>query len=74
MAVAQITGQGLRSIAVLVVLLWGCIIGERVIVARANMEAYRALRDIRLLQLQKRAEPASVPAPRIPHPARPTIG
>lgn len=74
MAIAKITGPGLKSIAMLVLLLWGCIVGEHVIVKQANMEAYRALQDIRSLQLQKRAEPVSVPKPRIPHPARPTFG
>lgn len=74
MVIARITGQGLKSIAMLVAFLWICLIGEHVIVRRANMEAYRALRDIHSLQMQKRAEPVSAPRPRIPHPVRPTLG
>lgn len=74
MVILRITGQGLKSIAMLVALLWGCIIGEHVIVKKANMEVYRALRDIRSLQMQKRAEPVLAPRPRIPHPVRPTLG
>ena len=74
MVIAKITGQGLKSIAMLVALLWGCVAGEHLIVRKANMEAYRAMRDIRALQMQKRAEPVSVPKPVIPHPVRPTFG
>ncbi len=74
MAIAKITGQGLTLIALMVALLWGCIIGEQVIVRKANFEYYRALRDVQLMQMKKRAEPASAPAPKPPRPARPTFG
>lgn len=47
---AGISRQGLGMIAVLVALLWGCLVGERVIVSRANQEVLRALRDMRRLQ------------------------
>ncbi len=74
MAIAKITRQGLAVIASLVILLWGCVIGERVVVQRANLEAYRALRDLELLRAKKKAQPVSVPAPAIPRPVRPALG
>ena len=72
MAIAQITGQGLSAIAVLVVLLWGCLVGERVIVRRANVEAARTLREIRALRLKRHLIPVS--APQAPRPVRPSVG
>lgn len=72
MSVANITGQGLCVIAILVALLWGCLIGERVIVSRANTEARQALRQVRLLKLKRQVEPASAPLPLRPH--RPSLG
>ena len=75
MAIAKITGQGLRAIAVLVFLLWGCIFLEHSMVRRANIEACRALRAIRALQMKRHTEPASVPRFRpSPAPARPALG
>ncbi len=63
MAIARITGQGLTFIAILVVLLWTCAIGEIVIVRRANADTMDALRDMRALRLKKQSQPASFPAP-----------
>jgi hypothetical protein len=60
-AIARITGQGLTSIAILVMLLWVCVIGERVIVDRANAETTEALRAMRSLQLKNRQQPAATP-------------
>lgn len=74
MAIAKITRQGLAVIASLVVLLWGCVIGEQVVIRRANQVAYRALRDMEMLRMKRKPQPVSVPAPRIPHPARPALG
>jgi hypothetical protein len=65
-AIARITGQGLTLIAILVVLLWACAIGERVIVDRANAETTEALRAMRSLQLKNRRQPAATPV----HPTR----
>ena len=64
MAIAKITKAGLSSIAVLVVLLWSCIIGEHMMVRRANREFSSALNEIRALRMKKSAEPAAAPAPR----------
>ena len=61
MALAKITRPGLVSIAILVAILWGCILGERQLLRHSKMETYRALRDIRYLKLKRRVEPTSQP-------------
>jgi hypothetical protein len=61
MALAKITRPGLVSIAVLVAILWGCIITERYLLRDSKMETYRALRNIRYLKFKQRVEPASQP-------------
>ena len=63
MAIAKITRQGLISIAILVAILWGCLVTERVWTRNAKLDTYRALRQIRYLKLQRRVEPASAPIP-----------
>ena len=65
MALAKITRHGLISIAILVAILWCCILSERKLLRHSKMETYRALRDIRYLKLKRRVEPTS-------HPVRPT--
>jgi hypothetical protein len=60
--VAKITGQGLTSIAILVALLWTCVIGEHLIVGRAIAGTTQVMRDMRDLQLKKRRQPAATPA------------
>jgi hypothetical protein len=72
MMLARISGAGLISIAVLVAILWACILGEHLIVKRANREFSRAMIELRQLQIKKRTVPASLPA--VPHSARPSIG
>lgn len=62
MAVAKITGQGLVSIAVLVALLWTCIIGERVISRRASAANEQTLRAMRALRIKILRAPATAPA------------
>lgn len=64
MAIVSITNQGLKVIAVLVAVLWACIILERSIVSRANQETYRALQDIRSLRMKRNSEPASILPPK----------
>jgi hypothetical protein len=62
MAFASITKPGLSVIAVLVAILWGCFVAERLIVQRANREMTRALK-----------RPVRTPARRpgtLPHPFR----
>jgi NCAIR mutase (PurE)-related protein len=65
-SVAKITGQGLTSIAILVALLWTCVIGERVILWRANADAAQVARAMRDLRFKTRRQPAAAPA-RAPH-------
>ena len=62
MSVAKITGQGLASIAILVALLWTCLIGERVILGHATAGAAQVVRAMRELRFKTRREPAATPA------------
>ena len=61
MVLAKITGAGLSSIALSVGVLWACILGEHLIVQRANREFSQAMTQIRELQSKRRAEPAFTP-------------
>jgi hypothetical protein len=62
MPVARITVQGLTSIAILVALLWTCVIGERVILGRANADAVEVIEAMRDLRSRTRREPAAAHA------------
>ena len=74
MALAKITRPGLVSIALLVAILWGCIVTERYVLRHNKMETYRALRDMRYLKFKRHAEPASRPSTP-PSPSwRPVVG
>jgi hypothetical protein len=73
MPLMKITGPGLLAIAVLTAALWGCLLLERVTVSHARANAYRALSEIRALQLKKHLAPAVSPVLRT-HPARPATG
>jgi hypothetical protein len=73
-AIARITGQGLTSIAILVTLLWACVIGERLITTRANSGTSEALRAMRVLRIKNRREPAAAPAQRLSRRLRPSLG
>ena len=66
MAIAKITREGLVSIAVLVAILWGCILGERILTRRTSLETYRVMRQIRYLKFKRHIEPASRPFPAPP--------
>jgi hypothetical protein len=74
MPIAKITGQGLAAIALSVVLLWACFIGERVIRRHANARTTQVLREIRQMQRQRGTQPASAPLPAFHHTASPTLG
>jgi len=67
------TGPGLATIAVLTIILWGCILAEHWTVAHARADAYRALSEIRALQLKKHIVPAAAPV-RPQREVRPEIG
>ena len=74
MPIAKITGQGLAAIAVSVAILWGCLIGQRVMLREAYAERVRVMREVRLLQRRQQPVPVSLPAPhRMPR-ARTTMG
>jgi hypothetical protein len=64
MEIAAITKQGLVAIAILVAILWGCLVGERLTVQRANREMEIVLRQMH------RPTPAAWPQ-RLPLRARP---
>jgi hypothetical protein len=75
MAIAKITREGLVSIAVLVAILWGCILGERILTRNTSLETYRVMRQIRYLKLKRHIEPASQPAANPPSPSLgPVVG
>jgi hypothetical protein len=72
-SVAKITGQGLTSIAILVALLWSCVIGERVMMGRADAGAAQVSRAMRELRFKTRREPAFTPARPARRPLHATI-
>ena len=61
MALARITRSGLTAIAILVAILWSCVLTERRITRNSRIETYRALRDIRYLKFKQHIEPTSQP-------------
>jgi hypothetical protein len=55
MAIAAITKQGLWTMAILVAVLWGCLVGERLTVQRANREMAQVLQEMgRSRQIKER--------------------
>ena len=69
MAIAKITREGLVSIAVLVAILWGCILGERILTRNTTIETYRVMRQLRYMKFKRHIEPASRPAANPPSPS-----
>ena len=47
MAIATITKQGLTMMAILVAVLWGCLVSERLTLQKANDEMIQALREVK---------------------------
>ena len=74
MPIAKITGQGLAAIALSVALLWACFIGERLLVRHTLDQRAQLMRELHRMQRDRRAQPASAPTPRGPHPTRVTMG
>jgi len=74
MPFVKITGQGLSAIALSVALLWACLIGERGMVRRAEVQRAQALEGIRRLRRQMKPQPTAVPLPPIVRPAKPVLG
>ena len=63
MPAPKITGQGLFAIACSVALLWGCLIGERVMLRDAATERVKVFREMEQLQHHTRPTPVSAPVP-----------
>ena len=74
MPVAKITGQGLSAIALLVALLWTCLIAETHIVRQANDGCAQALDGLRKLRRHAAPQPVSVPNPYPRLTPRPALG
>ena len=66
MPIARITGQGLAAIALSVAILWGCLIGERVMLNHSYAERAQVMRELRRMQVRQRVQPASTPTPLLP--------
>jgi len=63
MPIAKITGQGLAAIALSVALLWGCLIGERVMMRQAVLERARVMQQVFRGQRRRHTEPVAAPSP-----------
>lgn len=74
MTIAKITGQGLTSIAILVALLWACIVDERLLAHRARAGMADTLEAMRTLRLKNRHEPVAAPAAPVHRRARAVVG
>ena len=72
MPIAKITSHGIRTIAVLVAILWGAIGLENAMVRHARQDTARALERLRDLRRKREAVPASLPLRHMP--ARPVVG
>ncbi len=70
MSIVKITGEGLASIAVLVVLLWGCIALEHSMLQRSRRETARLLMDLKRMKNTGGTEPVMHPLQR-PSASRP---
>jgi hypothetical protein len=64
MPIVRITGPGLAAISLAVSLLWGCLIGERIMVRDTARDRVRVVWELEQLQRQHQPAPVSVPAPR----------
>jgi cytochrome b len=67
MPIAKITSHGLRTIAVLVTILWGSIALENAMVRHARQETARALQHLRDMRRKREAVPTGYPVRRLPH-------
>ena len=63
MVVIKITTPGLTGMALSVALLWGCVIGERLILRRANLDWKDTLHTNQRLRQQQKSEPVLAPIP-----------
>ena len=72
MPILKITRHGLRTIAVLVAILWGSIALENAMVRHARQDTARALERLRDMRRKREAVPASFPFRDVP--VRPAVG
>jgi len=72
--IARITTPGLTAMAVSVVLLWSCLIAERIMVRTAVRDETRVLREMNLLRQRQRSLPADEPTPQRPRRPRAVEG
>ena len=72
MPILKITSHGLRTIAVLVAILWGAIALENAMIRHARQDTTRALERLRDMRRKRETVPASFPLDA--RPARPTVG
>jgi hypothetical protein len=70
MPVAKISGHGLLALACAVALLWGCLIGERLMLRNADIERVKVIREMEQL---KRLRPTPVSSPQPASPRRPQV-
>ena len=61
MALAEITKQGLRTISILVLILWGCLLAERQYVRLAQQDLRHAVKNVHQLKMHRTLTPASNP-------------
>jgi hypothetical protein len=54
MAIANISERGLLTIAILVIALWGCWLGQRQYLCQARQNIHRAAKDIQELRRKAR--------------------
>ena len=73
MPIAKITGPGLAGIGISVALLWGCVIGERLMVDRAFTERVQVIQDVERLR-RNQTQPVSSPTLHRSRPAHITAG
>ena len=69
MPIARITTSGLAAMAMSVLLLWGCLIAERLTMRSAARDERRVLWEMNMLRQRQRSVPAD--APTLQPPRRP---
>ena len=74
MPLMKITGSGLLAIACAVALLWTCLIGERVMLRRAQEQRALVLRGLDAQRSWRRSQPVSTPVIPPSRMARPAAG
>lgn len=61
MSAISISKRGLALIAMLVVVLWGCVWAERWLLVQAKQNLFQAARQVRTLKMRRVLEPAAYP-------------